>query len=94
MYSQSEVVNLILGIAMIPILVSNRSAAPSRHTGYMVAGYSFMLVSYVATVAEGYLLSDLFNAVEHGALAFAGVLFAVYMIVRRRELIETLGRDS
>lgn len=94
MYSQSEVVNLILGIAMVPILLSSRSAAPSRHTGYLVAAYSFMLVSYVSTVAEGYVLPDVFNAFEHGALAAAGILFALYMIVRRRELADVLGKDA
>jgi len=89
-YSQSEVVNLILGLAMIPILISNRAGVPSRHTGYLVAGYCFMLVSYVSTVAEGYFVPGFFNVIEHGALAVAGCIFAVAMYLRRAELVENL----
>jgi len=89
-YSQSEVVNLILGLAMIPILASNRAGAPSRYTAYFVVGYCFMLVSYVSTVAEGYLAPEFFNVLEHGALAAAGCIFAIVMYLRRAEIVEIL----
>ncbi len=91
MYSQSEVVNLVLGIAIIPILVSSRPGIPSRFTGWFVAAYCFMLLSYVSTVAEGYWAPAAFNLIEHGSLAVAGVLFALALVMRRRELEEILG---
>lgn len=90
MFTQNEIVNLILGIAVIPILMSNRAGVPSRHTGYFVVAYGFMLLSYISTVAEGYYAPVLFNVVEHGSLAVAGCLFAVALFLRRRELVEIL----
>ncbi|MDO9107365.1 MAG: hypothetical protein Q7U89_00025 [Coriobacteriia bacterium] len=85
MYSQTEVVNLLLGISIIPILLGTHAIVPSRHTSGYAAAYVFMLASYVSTVAEGYLLPDVFNFIEHGALAVAGCLFAVTLFLRRRE---------
>jgi len=89
-FTQNEIVNLILGIAIVPILMSNRAGVPSRHTGYFVVAYVFMLVSYISTVAEGYYAPVLFNVVEHGSLAAAGCLFAFGLFLRRRELVEIL----
>lgn len=90
MYSQSEIVNLVLGIAIIPILVSSRPGIPSRFTNWFVAAYCFMLLAYVSTVAEGYIAPVAFNLIEHGSLAVAGVLFAIALMMRRRELDEIL----
>lgn len=92
-YSQTEVVNLLLGISIIPILLATRASVPSQYTRWFVAAYVFMLVSYVSTVAEGYLLPDAFNLIEHGALAVAGCLFAITLFLRRRELRRIL-RES
>lgn len=88
MFSQGEVVNLILGLAMLPALISSRADSPTRYTRYYVAGYAFVLASNIATVLEGYFAPDLFNVVEHSTLAFAGVTFAVLYALRRAELAE------
>lgn len=93
MYSETEVVNLLLGISIIPILLATRASVPSRHTRWFVVAYVFMLVSYVSTVAEGYLFPEAFNLIEHGALAVAGCLFAYTLFLRRRELHRTM-RES
>jgi len=90
-FTQSEVVNLVLGVAIVPILVMNRAGVASRHTNYYVAAYVFMLLSYVSTVAEGYYAPVLFNVVEHGSLAVAGCVFGVGLFLRRRELERVLG---
>lgn len=86
MFTQGELVNLILGVSIIPILLMSRAGVPSRHTGYFVVAYVFMLLSYVSTVAEGFYAPVLFNLVEHGSLAVAGCVFAVGLFLRRREL--------
>ena len=92
MHSQGEVVNLILGLAMIPALLSSRSDSPSRHTSYYIAGYAFVLASNIATVVEGYFASEFFNLLEPSPLAFARITFAVLYALRRAELAEALRK--
>lgn len=90
MFNQGELVNLILGVSIIPILVMHRAGVPSRHTNFFVIAYAFMLLSYISTVAEGYYAPVLFNLVEHGSLAVAGCAFAFGLFLRRRELEQIL----
>jgi len=93
-YSESEVVSLVLGLAMIPVLIASRPDVQSRFTSYYVAGYAFMLASNIFTVVEGYIAPAFFNVLEHGSLACASVIFAAAFLMRRRELEEQLLRGD
>ncbi len=80
MLQQSEVVSLLLALSLAPVIyasVSDRSFAGKR--AFMFATFA-MVSSYVATVLEGVTYGDLFNAVEHGALAASGVAFAIAVL--------------
>lgn len=77
MLQQSEVVSLLLALSLAPVIyagVHDRAFMGKR--AFVVATLA-MILSYAATVLEGVLLRDFFNAVEHGLLALSGLGFAV-----------------
>jgi len=93
-YSESEVVSLVLGLAMIPVLIASRPDVASRFTNYFVVGYVFMLASNIFTIAEGYYAPELLNVLEHASLACASLIFAAAFVMRRREMEQDMLMDT
>lgn len=79
MYQASEIVQLVLVACITPMVVSGVRAVRIRHKGWLVASYVAMVCAYVLTVAEGYVLPDLMNTLEHCAYAVSGLTLAVAM---------------
>ena len=75
MFQESEIVQLLLGLGMVPLLWLAR--IPRRRPGFglLYTGLGVMLTSWVLTVAEGVVFPVLFNQLEHFCHALAGLLF-------------------
>ena len=79
-YQPSEVADLVLMLALGPVIViSLRRVVRTVPTSCYVA-LGAMLGAYVLTVAEGFVLPDLFNLLEHVCYAAAGVAFVAVAI--------------
>lgn len=74
MIQESEAITLILGLIAAPI--AYRLFRAGALAGGALVGVGFLLGAYVFTIAEGFVLPDLLNALEHLCLAAAGVSFA------------------
>jgi len=77
MFQESEIVQLLLGLGMLPILWLAR--VPRRHPGFdlLYAGVGVMLASWVLTVLEGLVFPVFFNELEHFCHALSGLLILV-----------------
>jgi len=84
-YQASEIVQLILVACITPMVVSGIRATTVRHKGWLVASYAAMICAYVLTVAEGYVLPELMNVLEHVAYALSGIALAVAMYFLSRD---------
>jgi len=78
-YQPSEIADLILLIALGPVIVValRRISLDVPWAGFVAFGA--MLWSYVFTIAEGFVLPDLFNLFEHLGYAVAGLAFAIML---------------
>lgn len=74
MIQESEIVTLILGLIAAPGAYRLHRAGALPRAAF--AGVALLVCAYVFTVLEGFVFHDLFNALEHVALAGAGVGFA------------------
>jgi len=90
-YQPSELADLILFMALGPVIVValRRTLSPVPSACYVAL--AAMLGAYVFTFAEGFVLPDLLNLLEHVCYAVAGVAFAVLLFQFRR-LNPTPGR--
>ncbi len=76
MFEESEIVDLLMALLLTPIIwLSFRTLKLPGKTWFLF-GYFVIMVAYACTVAEGYVLPDLFNALEHIGYALAGAGFA------------------
>ena len=75
MVQESEGITLILGLIAAPIALRLHRAGALP--GAAFTGLGFLLGAYVFTIVEGFVLPDLFNALEHLCLAASGIAFAV-----------------
>lgn len=89
MYQDSEVVSLVMCLISAVFIgrFRNRDIPQFR---YFYWGLLLMCVSFVGTVAEGFLWPDLFNAIEHLSSAVSGLLFAVacFNLMRAGETVQ------
>jgi len=74
-YQPSEVADLVLMLALGPLIVVSlrRGLKVVPVSCYIALGA--MLGAYFFTVAEGFVLPNLFNLIEHMCYAVAGVAF-------------------
>lgn len=89
-YQPSEVVTFVVAISLTPVMwvaLRGLNLAGRRAFGY---GYLAMLFAFTATIIEqdrAFALFDMFNTIEHGSLAVAGICFAVGAWQLRRAMI-------
>ncbi len=89
---ESEVVQLVVAIALLPLMWSEVEPIPRPRRSITLAAIACMYVTSIATIAEGFLWPAVLNAVEHGALALAGVLAVGTLLAYRREHEAREGR--
>ena len=77
MIQDNELVNLLSGIAAIPVLIFIARKVEQGKLYFFYAAFFAMLCAYATTILEGFFWQDFFNLVEHFSLAAAGILFAI-----------------
>jgi hypothetical protein len=80
----NEVVDLAVALFVTPIILSGIRGFVSPARGLIVAFVGCLLVALSATIAEGFVLYDVFNTLEHAMYAVAGLIAAAVMIVAWR----------
>ena len=73
---------LIAVVGLVPLLLL-RASRSTLFTG----GYLLLCAGALATNVEALLLGDLFNVVEHGSIAAAGVVFLAAAYTRRQRIL-------
>ena len=73
---------LIAVVGLVPLLLL-RTSRSKLFTG----GYLLLCAGALATNVESLLLGDLFNVVEHGSIAAAGIVFFAAAYTRRQRAL-------
>lgn len=81
MVQQSELIILVLSIALIPVVVWTYRGIELPGKPLLACALSAMFGAYVATVAEGFVAPTVFNALEHLLFAVGGLCFAVLSVI-------------
>ena len=86
MAQQSEIIALVLAVALIPVVIWTYRGIDLPHKPLLAGGLAAMLGAYAATVTESFIAPDLLNHLEHLLYAVASVCFAVLgiIVLRRR----------
>lgn len=82
----SEVLVLLGAMLLMPLIWRSLSSLRLEGREYLRAGLLALAVGYIATIVEGFVAFRLFNALEHGSFAVAGVLFAVFGVMWLRRV--------
>lgn len=77
MAQQSEIIALVLAIALIPVVAWTYRGIDLPRKPLLAVGLAAMLGAYTATVLESFFLPGPLNWLEHLLYALAGVCFAV-----------------
>lgn len=73
---QSELIILVLAVAFLPLMVRAYRGIDLPGKRWLAAMVAATLVAYVATIAEGFVLPEPLNVLEHASFAVAGVCLA------------------
>ena len=78
-YQPNEIVMLLLGVGVFVFIIKNRVGL-KRLPAYeiLMTAFYLLLLSWAATVLEGFVLSPFLNLLEHAGLAASSVLTAVW----------------
>jgi hypothetical protein len=76
MFEESEIINLILGLASLVIVFYETRKRVIPNFRLFLAGFIFVAMARIFTVAEGLFLGDILNILEHFCYAFSAFLFA------------------
>ncbi|MHB1342113.1 MAG: hypothetical protein ACYC77_03740 [Coriobacteriia bacterium] len=84
MIEASEVIDLVMALVLTPIIVTSLRTMPSARRRYATAGFVAIVVGYVFTILEEFVLPEALNVIEHSAYAVAGVLAVLALLQSRR----------
>ncbi len=85
MYEMNEIMTLIFGcIGLLMLVFFLKKRFVPRFT-FLLAAYCSVLASNFFTVAEGFLLYDIFNMLEHLAYLASGIFVLAGIIQYRRK---------
>lgn len=74
---QSELLILVLALALAPLAAWAYRSIELRDKIWLALALNSMVGAYVATVVEGFFAPEVFNVIEHGLFATAGICFFV-----------------
>jgi hypothetical protein len=75
----SEIVILVMAVFLTPVMYATLSTVEFAGKRAFYLMYGLIFLSYIGTVAEGFVLGAFFNFVEHGSIAAAGLAAAIGM---------------
>jgi len=76
-YQESEIVDLLMVLFLTPVMAASLRSIHLEGRNLFIVGYFAVVVGFVFTIAEGFWLPDVFNALEHASYGVAGVVLAV-----------------
>lgn len=90
MLETSEIARLVIALVVLPFIIWDGKKMRTMRGGhaYMYAAIA-IYVSYLMTVLEEFWFHDLFNTMQHLALAIGGVLAFVGALYTRREWLQS-----
>jgi len=92
MFEESEIINLILGLASLVIVYYETSKREIPKFQLFFAGFIFVVMARFFTVVEAVVLEEIFNILEHICYALSALLFAAGCIsVSAKRTIERKG---
>ena len=77
MYQASEVVDLIMVVAITPLLWFGQRTVTVAGKRWFISAYLAISSAFVFTVLEGFMLPDAFNLLEHASYAAGGICLAI-----------------
>jgi hypothetical protein len=80
MFEESEIINLILGLVSLVIVYYETRKRVIPNFQLFFAGFVFVAMARIFTVAEGLFLGDILNILEHVCYALSAFLFAAACI--------------
>lgn len=81
MVQQSELIILVLSIALIPVVVWTYRGIEIPGKPLLACALGTILGAYTATVAEEFVAPTLMNALEHLLFATSGLCFAALSVI-------------
>ncbi|MHB1136788.1 MAG: hypothetical protein ACYDHQ_05915 [Coriobacteriia bacterium] len=90
MYQESEIVDLLMVLFLTPIMVATYRVIKVEGKQWFAVSYVMIAVGYVLTVAEGFIIPDALNLLEHVTHAFSGV----FALVGATALFRSRRRDG
>lgn len=91
-YQPSEIADLIVLLALWPLIFGSLRAATRRFPASAYVALGAMVWSYVFTIAEGFVLPDLCNMLEHVGYSVAGISFVVVLVQLKKFVGSGLDR--
>ena len=78
-FQQNEIVMLLLGVGVLIFTIRNRAGLKRLPAyGILMTAFYLLLVTWTATVLEGFIWNSFFNLLEHTTLAASSVLTAIW----------------
>lgn len=93
MAQQSEIIALVLALALIPVVAWTYRGISLPHKPLLAWGLAAMLGAYAATVAESFVAPVALNHLEHLLYAVAGTCFAAVGMAVLRSRRESTDED-
>lgn len=79
MIQQNEIVMLLLGVGVWIFTIRNRAGLKRLPAcGILITAFYLLLVTWIATVLEGFVWNSFFNLLEHAGLAASSVLTTIW----------------
>ena len=89
MFHENEIVMLFLCTGVLVFIHLNRkNLAKFKGWKSLLASFILLLIACFSTVAEGFLLEDFFNYIEHSCYAGSGLILMTWRYKVVKESIE------
>ena len=77
--SHNEIVMLLLGVGVCIFTIRNRAGLKRLPaSGIIMTAFYLLLVTWIATVLEGFIWNTFLNLLEHAGLAASSVLITIW----------------
>lgn len=88
MFQESEIVDLMLVVFLMPMLVIGIRSVQVAGKRWFIASYWAIVCGFIFTVIEGYAAPVVMNDLEHISYALGGIFLAIAVYALLRDLPE------